>query len=66
MGQWPKAISFLLMSSGILGLITKTDPFTGISRNPFISTKISYNKDSIGGPLKNILMIFFGFMYFFI
>ncbi len=56
----PKALSFLFISGGVLGLVTKTDPFARISKNPFVTTKLSYSEDSIVGPLMNIFIIFIG------
>lgn len=65
-GHELKALSFLLITSGFLGLITKTDPFVHISKNPFIKTRISYDEDSIGGPVKNVFLVILGLLCFFI
>ena len=63
-GAPSKALSLLFISGGILGLITKTMPFSRPPKFPSKHYKISYDEDSIIKPLINILFIFVGLIAF--
>lgn len=61
------AVSILFMSGGILGLITRNIANYKASNNfPFSNKTVSYDEDSIAGPLLNIGFLILGLITFFI
>ncbi len=59
-GHLKKAVSFLLFSGGIMGLISKSIPNFNSPSKGVNYHIVSYDENSILGPLLNIIFIFVG------